>query len=726
MSGWDQGRLYYTDQPTVVEYGGVAATASPDSVRSLFKEFIRGFKKNNIFHYRESLLQNPSSLLIDMDDLDGFNSDLTGFLRSSPADYLALFESVAEEVLASLKASKDDVEKNEPDRLPVQILLTSNELPISMRCLGAQDISKLVRISGIAVAASDIMVKAIRLKLVCENCKNVKEITCPPGLDRAIVPRMCDRVHQHGEKPCPPYPWIVVHDESKLVDIQTIKFQQSPKDLPEGMIPSSILLSLDRTLVQFIALGKELTITGIYSTREPSTFQKGAFGIKKPYIRVVGIDEETDEDICRYPFTDEEVEEFKKFASHPNVYQHICSKIAPSISGLDDVKKAVACLLFGGSRKVLDDGVKIRGDINVLLVGDPATAKSQILKFIQKTAPIVVYTSGKGSSAAGLTASVIRDPKSGQFHIQPGAMILADGGVVCIDEFDKMRTHDRVALHEAMEQQTISITKAGISTVLNSRTSVVAAANPPSGHFDELKTAEDNINLQTTILSRFDLIFFIKDSVHYHKDKVIQCHMLFDHFDSYDCPYDSNYTNLLLLEKLNRYIQYCRAYCNPRLSETASTMLQNIYISIRQDTREQANYTGKAAAIPITIRQLEAIIRISEALAKMKLSNVATEEDLQEAFRLFNISTMDATRSGINSDAKITPEIASEIKQAEAHIKRRLGIGKTVSTTKLINGLTRMGLNKSIIVRALVIMHQRYEIEYKSEGRAIVGKACVW
>ncbi|KAK4783140.1 hypothetical protein SAY86_007514 [Trapa natans] len=315
MSGWDEGPVYYSDQAAVLGDGGgdntnsAAATASRDSVRSLFKEFIRGFKPNNVFRYRESLLQNPRSLQIDMEDLDGFNSDLTAFIRSSPADYLPLFESAAEEVLVSLrsKVPGETGEMEEPDVLPVQILLTSKEDHVSMRYLGAQYISKLVKISGITISASRIKAKSIRLKLVCKNCKNVKEVPCRPGLGGAIIPRSCDHVPQPGEEPCPLDPWIVIPDESKYVDLQTLKLQENPEDVPTGELPRNILLSVDRSLVQSIVPGTRLTVMGIYSTFQPSTSQRGAVAIRQSYIRVVGI-EETNEASSRGAgsFTSEE------------------------------------------------------------------------------------------------------------------------------------------------------------------------------------------------------------------------------------------------------------------------------------------------------------------------------------------------------------------------------------------------------------------------------------
>ncbi|KAL6226181.1 hypothetical protein ACLB2K_000144 [Fragaria x ananassa] len=736
MSGWDEGAVYYSDQAQSL--GGDtddpgSAAASRHSVLQKFKEFLRNFESQsstNVFPYRESLLQNPKHLVVDMEDLGDFDSDLPAKLRSAPADYLPLFENAAGQVLANLKTKVTGSEGQLEEPVPedVQILLTSREDTTSMRKLGAQSILKLIKISGITIAASRVKAKATYVIVMCKNCKNVQRVPCRPGLGGAIVPRTCNHIPQPGEEPCPLDPWVVVPDKSKYVDQQTLKLQENPEDVPTGELPRNMLLSVDRHLVQTIVPGTRLTIMGIYSIYQASnssTNHKGAVAVRQPYIRVVGI-EEANAANSRGPaaFTADEIEEFKKFAAEPDVYKNICSKIAPSIFGHEDVKKAVACLLFGGSRKNLPDGVKLRGDINVLLLGDPSTAKSQFLKFVEKTAPVAVYTSGKGSSAAGLTASVIRDNSSREFYLEGGAMVLADGGVVCIDEFDKMRPEDRVAIHEAMEQQTISIAKAGITTVLNSRTSVLAAANPPSGRYDDLKTAQDNIDLQTTILSRFDMIFIVKDIRMYSQDKIIASHVIKVHASAGAAVGDKREVSKEKEENwLKRYLQYCRTECHPRLSESACKSLQNHYVKIRQDMRQQANETGSAAAIPITVRQLEAIVRLSESLAKMKLSHVATEENVTEAVRLFTVSTMDAARSGIYQQVNISPEMANEIKQAESHIKRRVGIGNHISERKLVDELTRMGMNESIVRRALIIMHQRDEVEYKGERRLILRKS---
>jgi len=384
---------------------------------------------------------------------------------------------------------------------------------------------------------------------------------------------------------------------------------------------------------------------------------------------------------------------------------------------------AIACLLFCGSRKRLSDGVRLRGDVNVLLIGDPSTAKSQFLKFVEKAAPIAVYTSGKGSSAAGLTASVVKDPGSGEFYLEGGAMVLADGGVVCIDEFDKMRPEDRVAIHEAMEQQTISIAKAGITTVLNSRTAVLAAANPPSGRYDDLKSAQENIDLQTTILSRFDLIFIVRDERNYSRDIAIATHVVNVHRGAGSEPAAS-------AERtrdeafLKRYVEYARAACRPRLSDGARAMLENEYVRIRSEMRDRSRQAGGAApAVPITVRQLEAVVRLSESLAKMCLHATATEVHVQEALRLFTVSTIDAAKSGVASEMVVSPEQRTELQAVEERVRQRLPLGAVASKRALTDELVRFGLSEWAVERAILGMAQRGEVETQFDGRKVVRRS---
>lgn len=725
MSGWDEGNVFYSNGPEE-EQAQEEMTRFAAQVK--LKEFIRGFrdhKYNERFIYRESLLQDPKMLEVQLDDLCSQQEALWRSLRSNPAEVLPLFETAAAEVAASLKSKVpgETGEMEEPVHANVQILLTSDEEPMNMRALSAEYISKLVKVKGIVIGASKTQAKPTSITLMCKNCQNIKHLSCRPGFGGAVMPRSCDAPTQAGQEQCPLDPWIVVPERSTYVDQQTLKLQENPEDVPTGEMPRNLLMAVDRNLVQKITPGTRVTVFGIYSIFQASDKNKtkGAIAIRQPYLRVVGMEHAAEGSSRGAPtFTSEEEMEFKEFARQGRVYHHICARVAPSIFGHDDVKKAIACLLFGGSRKRLPDGVRLRGDINILLIGDPSTAKSQFLKFVEKTAPIAVYTSGKGSSAAGLTASVIRDPSSREFYLEGGAMVLADGGVVCIDEFDKMRPEDRVAIHEAMEQQTISIAKAGITTVLNSRAAVLAAANPPSGRYDDLKTAQENIDLQTTILSRFDLIFIVRDARDHARDMEIARHVVNVHATA-DAVTDSA-EQAENLNWLKRYVEFAKSRCSPRLDDRAAHSLREKYVDIRQGMLKRKRDTGEGSPIPITVRQLEAIVRIAESIARMQLSPVATQEHVDEALRLFQVSTLDAAQSGVMDHLGVTEEDRAEIQHIEAQVKRRVGIGSSISERFLVSELARTGMAESSIRRALLVMSQRGEIEYRKERRSIYRK----
>merc|ERR1712217_62341 len=379
--------------------------------------------------------------------------------------------------------------------------------------------------------------------------------------------------------------------------------------------------------------------------------------------------------------TAEEEEQFEQLAKESDIRDKIYKSIAPSICAssedvIGDVKKAVACLLFGGSRKQLPDGTRMRGDINVLLLGDPGTAKSQFLKFAEKAAPIAVYTSGKGSSAAGLTAAIIRDKEG--FALEGGAMVLADGGIVCIDEFDKMDVNDRVAIHEAMEQQTISIAKAGITTMLNTRCSVVAAANPKFGTYDDLANTADQMDFETTILSRFDMMFLVKDVRDPERDYALCKHMVGLHSGE---VMEAKEGPMPVLE-LRKYLSYCRDRCDPRVSPEAAEVLENKYVEIRQHMKAEGD------AIPITVRQLEAIIRISESLAKMELRDEVEVGHVEESVRLFMRSTMDSTNK---NREELAPEEREELDKAMEHLRRLVPRGGRKNIYSLESSLVQTG-----------------------------------
>lgn len=612
----------------------------------------------------------------------------------------------------------------------VQVTLRSVKAKLTgMRELQASKIAHLVRVPGIVIGASTLASRATQLSLMCRECKSTKIMALHGGFGGFTLPRSCDGQTIGGGSDCGIDPFVIIHDKCRFADSQTIKLQEAPDMVPVGELPRHTLLSVDRNLCGRVVPGSRIVATGVWST-----FQSGKSGkagsntaLRTPYLKVLGLEIDAEGAGGRgnqRMFSLAEEEEFRHFSRIPNLFERFAASIAPSIFGNEDIKKAITCLLFGGSKKVLPDGMRLRGDINVLLLGDPGTAKSQLLKFVEKVSPISVYTSGKGSSAAGLTASVQRDVNSREFYLEGGAMVLADGGVVCIDEFDKMRDEDRVAIHEAMEQQTISIAKAGITTILNSRTSVLAAANPVFGRYDDMKSPGDNIDFQTTILSRFDMIFIVKDEHDEVRDRTIAKHVMNIHMNR---PEDNDQEigsanskgGEFELEAMKRYVAYAKARCAPKLSEEAKEKLSSHYVALRKQIAQVERDTDERSSIPITVRQLEAIVRISESLAKMTLSTSVQEEHVDEAIRLFKFSTMDAAQTG-NVDGITRGELQEEVKKLEREIRRRLPIGWTTSMQKLHGEFVEsQGFTSHALEKCLWILEKRDILHFSNQRKKI-------
>ncbi|KAL8820069.1 MAG: hypothetical protein Q9191_007595 [Dirinaria sp. TL-2023a] len=538
---------------------------SRTQIQAQLRDFILEFRLDNAFIYRDQIRENVLVKQyycdVDVAHLISYNEELAHKLTTQPTDIIPLFESALKQCTNRIvypSKKPDDI------RLPEhQLLLHSSVSQISIRDLDATNVSHLVRIPGIVIGASTLSSKATVLQIQCRNCQQIDMLPVSGGITGISLPRVCSRKRTEGDSTdkCPLDPYFVVHEKCQFIDQQILKLQEAPDQVPVGELPRHIKISADRYLANRVVPGSRCTIMGvfsIYQNKESKGSGNNAVAIRTPYLRAVGIMTDVDHTAKgNAVFTEEEEQEFLEMSRRPDLYDVFARCIAPSIYGNADIKKAIACLLMGGSKKILPDGMKLRGDINVLLLGDPGTAKSQLLKFVEKVAPIAIYTSGKGSSAAGLTASVQRDTNTREFYLEGGAMVLADGGVVCIDEFDKMREEDRVAIHEAMEQQTISIAKAGITTILNARSSVLAAANPIFGRYDDMKTPGENIDFQTTILSRFDMIFIVRDEHEVGRDERIARHVMGIQMGGRGL--EEQIEAEIPVEKMKRYISYCKS-----------------------------------------------------------------------------------------------------------------------------------------------------------------------
>ncbi|KAF2871339.1 DNA replication licensing factor mcm5 [Massariosphaeria phaeospora] len=695
--------------------------AAPSRVQQALVDFIMDFHLDNVFLYRDQIRENVLVKQyycdIDMAHLISYDEELAHKLSQDPAELLPLFE-------AALKTCTQRIvypsQKN--IQLPQhQLLLHSTASQLSIRDLTAANVSHLVRIPGIVIGASTLSSKATALAIRCRNCQHDDLLPVSSGFAGISLPRTCARVRGEGQpsEQCPLDPYFVMHERCQFIDQQVLKLQEAPDQVPVGELPRHIMVSADRYLTNRVVPGSRCTVMGVFSIYQQKGSKKGAnsaVAIRNPYIRAVGIHADVDHtNKGNVVFTEEEEQEFLEMSRRPDIYEVFASCIAPSIYGNKDIKKAIACLLMGGSKKILPDGMKLRGDINVLLLGDPGTAKSQLLKFVEKASPIAIYTSGKGSSAAGLTASVQRDHNTREFYLEGGAMVLADGGVVCIDEFDKMRDEDRVAIHEAMEQQTISIAKAGITTILNSRTSVLAAANPIFGRYDDMKTPGENIDFQTTILSRFDMIFIVKDEHERGRDERIAMHVMGIAMGGRGV--ENEVQAEISIDKMKRYISYCRQKCAPRLAPEAAEKLSSHFVSIRRQVHASEMNANQRSSIPITVRQLEAIIRITESLAKLSLSPIADESHVDEAIRLFLASTMDAVNQGEGQGSK---ELMDEVNKVEEELRRRMPIGWQVNLSTLKREMVDgKGYSEQALGRALHVMAARETIRWRHGGSVV-------
>lgn len=512
-------------------------------------------------------------------------------------------------------------------RYEVQIHPSAKTKAMAIRQVKAEDVGHLVRIRGMITRISDVKPLMSVATYTCNSCGNEiyqQVVSRQFNPLTACISAEC-KTNNSSEQ------LILQTKASKFVKYQEVRFQELPDQVPMGHIPRTLTVYLRGELTRTCEPGAIVTISGIFlPTPYTAQHQMRVGLITETYLEATYVENHKK----RYSAMEvsEELEyQVRQLHEREDLYTVLSQSIAPEIFGHEDVKKALLLLMIGGVTKRMDEGMKIRGDINICLMGDPGVAKSQLLKHISTVAPRGIYTTGKGSSGVGLTAAVVRDTMTHELSLEGGALVLADMGICCIDEFDKMEDSDRTAIHEVMEQQTVSIAKAGITTTLNARTSVLAAANPIYGRYNRKLTPSQNINLPNALLSRFDLMFLILDKANVEQDQLLARHVTYVH--RY-CKNPAMTFEPVSPAVLRYFIAIAKQF-NPIIPVSLSNYLVEAYVTLRQ---EDARNTLANEQTAMTARQLLSILRMSQALGRMRFATSVTQADVDEAMRLIHIS----------------------------------------------------------------------------------------
>lgn len=570
-----------------------------EEVGEVFEKFVHQHRDV----VNDAILGGSRSVLIDFLDLDKFDGQLADQLLEKPEETLGFME----ESIGKLGLIKDcHVRfKNLPESTKTRI-----------RDIRSKHLAKLILIEGLIRQATEVRPEITIATYQCDQCGGKAEVIQEGNLVKK--PSYCFLCGKKGQ-------FTVL--EQSFVDVQKIVVEESPEKLRGSEQPSRINAILrddmvDPELRDKLTPGNQVEVVGILK-EVPIFTQGGAVTARFDLMLMVNSVQLRHQEFEQLEISLEEVQEILQLAADKNIVEKIIASIAPSIYGYEKVKEGIALQLFGGVQKVRKDGVRTRGDIHLLLVGDPGSGKSQLLKYVSALAPKARYVTGKGATTAGLTATVVKDEFLRGWALEAGALVLASGGIACIDELDKMGAEDRVSIHEAMEQQSISIAKANVHATLRAQTAVLGAANPKYGRFDPFQPIADQINMPETLLSRFDMIFPIRDVPDTVADSHLADHILSLHKDP------ESIKPIIPTEVMRNYIAYSRKHIRPELDDEAVEEIKSFFVGLRGKYSHE-----ETAAVPISPRQLEALVRLSEASARMRLSNQATKEDAQRAIEL--------------------------------------------------------------------------------------------
>jgi len=563
------------------------------------KQFFNFYKKE----IGRIIKTGKPAIYINFEDISSFSHTLAEHLLENPEEILQIFELGIEE-------------SGLVQNIRVRLLDLPETHKVDIRKIRARHLNQLISIEGLVRQASDVRPQVINAKFECPSCGTILSVLQIEK--RFREPSRCSCGRKGGFK-------LISKD---MVDAQRIVVEESPESLEGGEQPRRISVFLKEDLVEpkmeekttpgskvrVIGILKEIPIplhTGAISTR---------FDLAIEANNIVPL-EETFEEL---EISEEDERQIKELAADPKIFNKLADSIAPSIYGYDEIKQALVLQLFSGVKKIKSDRTSSRGDIHILLIGDPGVAKSQILKFISSIAPRGRYIVGKAASAAGITATVVRDEFLKGWSLEAGAMVLANKGIVCIDEIDKMNAEDRSAIHEAMEQQTVTISKANVQATLRSETSVLASGNPKLGRFNPYQPIAQQIDIPPTLINRFDVIFTLRDLPERARDEAIATHVLLEHKEKTE-------KEVIPRELFRKYIAYAKQNIKPQLTDSAIDEIKKFYVELRNTP---ISGDDLQRPIPISARQLEALIRLSEAHAKTRLSNKVKKEDAKAAIKL--------------------------------------------------------------------------------------------
>ena len=593
-------------------------TQTESALSDYVKKFLLEFKdeKGN-FRYVDdidNMMPSKSKFInIDYNDLVS-HPDIESVFGENPDSILEAFSRAIKEILQERFPKYAKKIEHE-----IRARIANYPVQRSLRQINAEVIGKITSVSGMVLRASEVKPLAKELVFVCPEGHRT-DVLLGHGLSLTSPVQCSNPKCTHRELGVEP-------ESSRFIDVQFVRLQELPEDLPPGQLPHYLDVTVKQDLVDNARPGDRVVLTGIVRIEQEK--MSGVSKNSSPLYRlrldgnnVEFLGSKKDKKsrrIQREEISPEEEKMIKSLSKSPDLYQQLIDSHAPHITGHEIIKESILLLMAGSTQRELEDGSKIRGDINVFLVGDPGTAKSEMLKFCVRVAPRGLYTSGRGSTAAGLTAAVVRDT-NGIFMLEAGATVLGDQGLVCIDEFDKMKAEDRSALHEVMEQQTASISKGGIVATLNARTSILAAANPMFGKYDPFKNITENVNLPVPLLTRFDLIFVVRDKPSKERDTQIAKHIINLH-----TPSGIDKKSQIDSETLTKYLAYVKRI-NPILTKEAEEKILDYYMKMRNVEAEEM--------ITVTPRQLEGLIRLATARARLLMKNQVDSDDAQRAIDL--------------------------------------------------------------------------------------------